>query len=107
MSLAADGVSQPSPGLPSLLAAGGEALHPAQTARAALRVMRHRSRCPLVLADRNITPTVQRAWGSLTPWQRLKLVVSFGCSSINISGDAADELRDAAEGMKGGGSPGR
>jgi pheromone shutdown protein TraB len=33
--------------------------------------------CPVVLADRHINATVSRVWGSLTPWDRVRLLGSF------------------------------
>eukprot|EP01043_Picozoa_sp_COSAG02_P065764 COSAG02_NODE_10022_length_2046_cov_2.352337_2_plen_357_part_00 len=55
--------------------------------------------CPVVLADRHISATVSRVWGSLTPWDRARLLGGFLWQGLALPD--AEELKDQTEGMKG------
>ncbi len=55
--------------------------------------------CPVVLADRHISATVSRVWGSLTPWDRVRLLGGFLWQGLALPD--AEELKDQTEGMKG------
>lgn len=55
--------------------------------------------CPVVLADRHISATVSRVWGSLTPWDRVRLLGGFMWQGLALPD--AEELKDQTEGMKG------
>lgn len=54
--------------------------------------------CPVVLADRHISATVSRIWGSLTPWDRVRLLVAVLWQGLQLPD--AEELSEQMEALK-------
>ena len=57
------------------------------------------TRCPIVLADRHISKTVQRAWASLRPHEKYRMIGEFVWTAL-CSDDEA-ELAELMEELKG------
>jgi hypothetical protein len=102
-----DEVAPPSPppsGSPEELPAAAAAAAWSAEQRLWMQLLQARSgvACPVVLADRHITATVRRLWGSLTPWEKLRL----GCSMLMDGLSLPEDMGEMVEELKGDASTG-